>query len=338
MSEIRIGVLGLGFMGATHIRAYGKAREDGLPCRLVGVCDRDEQRLTGRATEAGNIDTGGGELLFDPKDVGCFTDYDEMLARGDVDLVSVCTHTETHVPMAIRALEAGKHVLVEKPVATSLAEVERLASAAEKAGKVCMPGHCMRFWPGWDMIREWIRDGRYGAVRSAVFRRAGAAPGWSSFYADAARSGGALFDLHVHDTDFVNSCFGVPDEVVSAGHTNHVTTVYRYESGPAHVVAEGAWDVSPTYPFRIFCEIAFERATAVWDLWREPLFEVFGADGAEAIELSEATGYEQEIARLIAALRDGEPSPISMRDAVLTTRILEAERRSLAGGGAVVKV
>jgi predicted dehydrogenase len=142
----------------------------------------------------------------------------------------------------------------------------------------------------------------------------------------------------VHDTDFVNSCFGVPDEVVSAGHTNHVTTVYRYESGPAHVVAEGAWDVSPTYPFRIFCEIAFERATAVWDLWREPLFEVFGADGAEAIELSEATGYEQEIARLIAALRDGEPSPISMRDAVLTTRILEAERRSLAGGGAVVKV
>lgn len=325
-------------MGATHTRAYDAARNSGLACRLVAVCDRDEARLSGHPTDAGNIDTGGGDLFFDPDRVACFTDYDEMLSRDDIDLISVCTHTETHVPMAIKALEAGKHVLVEKPVATSLAEVEKLAEAGERAGKVCMPGHCMRFWPGWDLIRQWVVDGRYGGVRSAVFRRAGAAPGWSSFYADPARSGGALFDLHVHDTDFVNYCFGLPDEVVSTGHTNHLTTLYRYGSGPAHVVAEGGWDVSPAYPFRIFCEVAFENATAVWDLWRDPLFEVFASNGSEAVTLPETTGYEQEIARLITALRDGEPSPISMQDAVQTTRILEAERRSLEDGGAVVRV
>ena len=338
MSEIRVGVLGLGFMGATHIRAYDTARKGGLPCRLAAVCDRDEARLSGRPTDAGNIDTGGGDLLFDPQEVACFTDYDKMLSRTDIDLVSICTHTETHVPMAIKALEAGKHVLVEKPVATSLAEVEELSEVAQRLGRCCMPGHCMRFWPGWDMIRDWVRNGRYGAVRSAVFRRAGAAPGWSSFYADPARSGGALFDLHIHDTDFVSYCFGTPDSVVSTGHTNHLTTLYRYSGGPGHIVAEGAWDVSPTYPFRIFCEVVFEEATVVWDLWRDPMFEVFTSNGAERVPLADATGYEREIARLVAALRDGGALPISMKDAVLTTRILEAERLSLEGGGTIVKV
>src|SRR4029453_5583634 len=90
-----------------------------------------------------------------------------------------------------------------------------------------------------------------------------APPAWSpAFYGDPARSGGALFDLHVHDADLVRWLFGAPGAVTSTGTLDHVTTLYRYADGPAHVVAEGGWDHAGGFPFSMGYTVVFERATA----------------------------------------------------------------------------
>ena len=103
-------------------------------------------------------------------------------------------------------------------------------------------------------------DGNFGAVRSASFQRLTSRPVWSpEFYGDYGRSGGALIDLHIHDTDFVRWCFGEPDSVDTAGGLDHMTTLYRYPSGPSHVVAEGGWDPTPGFEFRMRFVVVFEH-------------------------------------------------------------------------------
>src|SRR6185295_16666128 len=96
---------------------------------------------------------------------------EELLARKDLDLVSICTWTDSHVDLALAALAAGKHVLVEKPIALR----ERPA-----ARTLCMPAMCMGFWPGWSLLHEAVADRRWGPVRSAVFRRHASRPAWAT--------------------------------------------------------------------------------------------------------------------------------------------------------------
>lgn len=333
---IGVGVLGLGFMGRAHLAAYRAAdeaasRNPALANRLVAVCDRHEERRRGIPSAAGNLKAGGeGERMFDPELVRGFERPEELLARPEVELVSICTPTPTHVELAIAALEAGKHVLVEKPVALRSDDVERLAAAARRARTLCMPAMCIRFWPAYAWLRARIASGELGRVESAVFRRLGRRPDWSSdFYADPSASGGALFDLHVHDVDFVRACFGSPAAVASTGSAAHVTTLYHYPRGPRHVVAEGGWDHSAGWAFRMGFTVVFERATADYESGRSEEL-VLVRDGArEPVPLEPITGYDGEVRHLLAAIASGSRElGATVEDALEHTRLLEAERRS----------
>lgn len=333
--EIGVGVIGLGFMGGTHLAAYRAAREAGFPNRLTAVCDADPDRRAGRGGTAGNMDTGSSELLFDPAEVSGYSEPEELFADPMVELVSICTPTDSHVDLAVRALAAGKHVLVEKPVALRAADVARLADAAGAAKTICMPAHCIRLWPAWRWVRDRIREGTYGPARSAVFRRHGSVPGWSTgFYDDEARSGGALVDLHIHDADFVVDCFGLPEAVTSAGDVHHVTTLYHYPDGPVHVVAEGGWDHAAGWPFRMSFTVVFEQATVDYLFPRDDELVVVRDGAVEPVEVAGTSGYDEEVRALLTAIAAGERTgPVTCADALATARLLEAERASLASGG-----
>jgi predicted dehydrogenase len=162
-AEIGVGVIGLGFMGRAHVGCYAAAARAGLPCKLVAVCDADEAKLTGDGPVSGNLETGAkAERLFDPREVRAYRRAEELLADPHVGLVSICTHTDYHVDLASRRCNAGKHVLVEKPVALRSADVRRLADAARSAKTLCMPAMCIRFWPGWDWLHARVKDGALG--------------------------------------------------------------------------------------------------------------------------------------------------------------------------------
>lgn len=338
MSTLGVGVIGLGFMGATHVSAVQAAARSGLPCRLAAVCDGDRARLETGAPRTGNLPGDDGAPLFDPRDVRTFTDPEGLIADPSVDVVHVCTWTDTHVDLALRALRAGKHVLVEKPVSLRSAEVARLAEEARRAARICMPAMCMRWWPGWDWLKLRVDEARagrgaFGRVVSATFRRLGAAPAWAAFYADERRSGGALFDLHIHDVDFLIWCFGVPSAVAATGCMRHISTGYRFPGGPEHVVAEGAWSLTTTAGFRMHFQVCFEQAVAEFDITRPAPLMLHTEDASEPVVLHAGTGYLGEVAALIEAIAGGDVTALpSMEDAFAVTRVLEEERESLGDG------
>lgn len=329
-----VGIIGLGFMGRTHLKAYRRAAAAGFANRLVAVADADAERRQGRSAGPGNLEREAcDERLFAPEEVRGHADPAELLADPEVDVVSICTPTASHVPLAMAALAAGKHVLVEKPLALTAAAARPLLAAVERADAVCMPAMCMRFWPAWAWLKERVDDGSFGAVRSAAFRRLGSRPTWAGFYADPAQSGGALLDLHIHDADFVQHLFGAPQRVEAAGSLDHVTCLYRYQAGPAHVVAEGGWDHADGFPFRMRYTVVFDRATADFDLGRAPELLLFRGGRGEQVQLpanhdgTPLDGYDLEIRHFLAAVSDRRtPLAATIPQAVELLEMLDGVR------------
>lgn len=337
-APIGVGVIGMGFMGATHARAYVAAAAAGSPCVLRAVCDRDADRRSGKASGAGNIRSGADDRpLFNPAEVSGYSNAADLLADPAIDLVSICTHTDTHVDLAIRALDAGKHVLVEKPVGLRSEEVARLVERAGRTGRLCVPAMCMRHWPGWTDLARLIASGEHGRVVHARFERLGAPPAWAAdFYRDEARCGAAVFDLHVHDADFAMSLFGRPASVSSIGDSRHIATQMRYPGGPA-VTTEGGWLNDPSYSFRMAFTVEFERAVAVYDSSRGPAMTLHAGGQARPVDLPELTGYDLQaraVVRAIAAGGDASGLPTTA-EALAVTRLIEAERASAEAGSAV---
>ncbi len=335
MSETGVGVIGLGFMGRTHVGAYLRANDAGYRNRLVAVCDADPDRRAGRPSRGGNIETMGGTAggtvpTFDPAAVRAYETPDALLADGDVQLVSICTPTVSHAELAEKALAAGKHVLLEKPIALTLSDAERLAAAARDAKTLCMPAMCMRFWPAWKWLKDRVKDDTYGEARSAVFRRLGTRPAWADFYSSAETCGGALLDLHIHDADFIRWTFGTPDEVVSTGSLDHVTTLYRYKAGPAHVVAEGGWDHTDGFPFRMQFTVVFEYATIDYEFGRVPDLQLVQVGSIRPIPVEPIDGYDGEVRHLLDAIRAGKRElRVKLDDAVKVMGMLEDEKAGL---------
>jgi len=130
---------------------------------------------------------------------------------------------------------------------------------------------CLRFWPEWSAAKAAVASGSYGRVLSARFRRVAQAPGWGhGHFLNAADSGGALLDLHIHDVDFIRFCFGHPSRVFSRGHTrvsggiDHVVSQYD-TAGGAVISAEGSWAMTPGFGFCMAYTVVFERATLDYD-------------------------------------------------------------------------
>jgi len=331
---IGIGIIGFGVVGRTHAAAYAEAARAGFGCRVVAIHSRSLGRA-GADTSA-NLAELGGDTGLDP-DVRIAASVDELLNDPRVRLVSICTHTDTHVELALRALDAGKHVLVEKPVALSADAIRPLTEAAARAGTLCMPARCMRFWPGWDWLRDRILAGDFGEVRAAMFERTGLPPTWGRhFYEDFSKSGGGLHDLHVHDVDFIRWCFGHPAAVSSVGSLRRVVTQYRYPAGPRIVTADGGWVAVPGAPFRMRYRVEFEDAIADFRHDREHPLLLTRNGETEPVPLPDRSAYAGQAMHLLSAIREGRRDILAtVAEAEAVARILEAERRSAETGDVV---
>jgi predicted dehydrogenase len=329
---IGVGIIGLGFMGRTHLRAYADAHAAGFANRLVAVADQKEDRRRGAGAAAGNLAAAAAsETLFDPALVRGYADAEALLRDPEIGLVSICTPTDSHVEIAMAALAAKKHVLVEKPVGVDAATIKPLvALARRRKSLLCMPALCIRFWPAYAWLAQRIKDAAFGKVASAVFQRLGAHPGWSAFYRDPKASGGALVDLHLHDADFIRYALGEPSAVTSTGSLDHVTTLYHYDGGPKHVVAEGGWDHSEGFAFRMRFIVVFEHATVDFDFGRPDQLVLAQNGVSQPVALEPLAGYDVEIRYLLAAIRDKKRDLLAtVESAYRTARLLDAERQSL---------
>jgi predicted dehydrogenase len=331
--ELGVGVIGYGVMGRTHAAAYAEAARAGIACRVRAVFTQADPAVAATGNLAA-MSAGPGL-----EDAIVTDDIDALLADDRIDVVSICTPTDTHVGIALAALAEGKHVLVEKPVALEAASIDQLAASAAAAGRWCLPAMCMRFWPAWTWLYERVRNGSLGAVRAAAFVRVGNPPSWSAdFYQDLSRSGGALHDLHVHDVDFLHWCFGVPDAVTSSGSVRHVASLYHFEDGPAPVTAEAGWFAAEGFGFRMGYRILFDEAWAAFDLGATPELRLTHRNETTGIEVGGVSAYEAEVRHFLRVVRGDEAPRVTLHDAAVAARIIATEARSAAAGGARIAV
>jgi len=131
--------------------------------------------------------------------------FEEVLENSSVDIVDICTPTFTHRELAVRALEAGKHILCEKPVALTLEDARAMNGAAKKSGRKFMVGHVVRFFPQYIRVKELAAAGDVGEIVMAKLHRGGSfsSHGIDNWFADIAKSGGVFVDLSIHDFDFL---------------------------------------------------------------------------------------------------------------------------------------
>lgn len=220
-NPLRIALIGTGFMGRMHAQAWRTAhRFFDLPLEpeLTVVVGRDADRTARAARTLGAAEQS--------------TDWSEVIGRADVDLVDICTPGDTHAAIAVAALEAGLHVLCEKPLANDVAEAERMAQAAGRAldrGVVSMCGFSDRRTPALALARRLVAEGRIGQVRHA---RAQYLRDWLSdpdapftWRLDSNRAGsGALGDIGAHSIDTAQWLTGDHIEGVSATMRTFVDT------------------------------------------------------------------------------------------------------------------
>src|SRR6516165_10764010 len=163
---IRIGIVGIGFMGMIHYLAATRLRG----ARVTAICTRDAKKRAGdwRGIR-GNFGPAGTKM-----DLGKIKRYEkleDLCADPDIDLIDICTPTDRHPDMARMALRAGKHVLVEKAIALTRKDADAMLQAASRAGKLLMVAHVLPFTPEFAFAAEAVRAGTYGHLLGGHFKR-----------------------------------------------------------------------------------------------------------------------------------------------------------------------
>jgi predicted dehydrogenase len=291
-----VAVVGAGRMGRAHAAAWAAV---GVPV-LWAVSPRRRPELP--AAPAARWATDLGEALADPA----------------VTMVSVCTPTPSHADLAIRALEAGRSVLLEKPIALTLAEAQRVAEVAARAPGLLMVAHVVRFFPGYAALAARVANGSVGRPRLVRAARMSGRPVGYDWLDDEERSGGMLVDFAIHDLDQANAYLGRPVAVTSvpaggAGFGVPTATTVEYAGGGVAQVLSVS-DLPEGQPF-----------TAA--------LEVVGDAGLDAAEPGAGDAFAEQARYFLACVEDGVPpqrAPVAA--AVDALRLALAARESARTG------
>jgi predicted dehydrogenase len=326
---IKVGIIGAGFMGTVHSRVYA-----GIPdIQVTYIVDTHLERAKELAQEVGGRATSKAEEVF--KD-------------DSVAIVDICLPTPLHSKYVIDGLEAGKHVVVEKPLALTLEESDQILAAVRKTDKFLMVAHVLRFWPEYLAIRDVLNSGEVGAPIYAVAQRLSNYPQWATWFQDPKQSGGVILDLSIHDLDMMNWLFGRPKQVYArgvqteSGDWGYVITQVDY--GSLIAVVECSYNMPLNYPFTTGLRILFEKGVL------EYFFRAGGASFEQGkpihylalhemgkpnqtVHYDEGDGFEREITYFVNCVRSGQaPTQVTPQQAHLAVKTALLARRSLEEG------
>jgi predicted dehydrogenase len=249
---ITLAILGAGFMGGAHAANF-KAMADRV--RVKSVASRTADRAAKVA------ETVGAEPS---------TDLDAVVADPEIDAVDVCLPTPLHRDWTEKALAAGKHVFLEKPIALSLDDADAIVRAAAASDRAFMVGLVLRFWPEYVELQRRVTAGELGRPLAVSTARLSPPIDWNDWMADRAQSGGTAVDMLVHDFDQMNWLLGSPARVFArepqAGHL-HVLVEYAGADG----IAEGSVAMPRSYPFSSNIRVLCEAGTAEYAFSAAPV-------------------------------------------------------------------
>ena len=295
-----VAIVGAGRMGQAHASAW--ARND-IPV-LWAVSPRRRPELT------------------DAPDARWATSLGEALEDPAVTIVSICTPTPSHAELAIEALEAGRSVLLEKPIALTVEDALLVAEAASRARGTLMVAHVVRFFPGYASLAQRVASGSVGRVRAVRASRISDAPVGYDWLADEERSGGMLVDFAIHDIDQANALLGRAIAVTSVrlaggGFGAPVATTIEYEGGGVAQLLSVS-DLPLGQPF-------------------QSSLEVVGDGGVDAAAPEAADAFAAQARYFVECIESGvAPSRAPVAAAVEALRVALAARESARTGRRVV--
>jgi UDP-N-acetylglucosamine 3-dehydrogenase len=324
--EIRIGLIGAGRMGAYHAETWERIAEG----RLVAISEPNETVARARIGR---------------RPIEWFADYRELLERADIDAVCICAPSELHAQIGLDAIAAGKHVFVEKPIATTLEDGLRMAAAAHLADVKLVVGHVERFNPAVRKLAELIADGRIGRVFRAHATRVGPLP-------PQIRDTGVALDLATHDLDLmqfvlgsdITSIYAEGSRCVHPSHEDIITCLLRFgEDGPhglldvnwltpekrreMTVIGEGGM-LSASY---ITQDVWFVESSGAPNAWSELALVRGDSEGAAVrFALPRVEPLQAELQAFARCVLDDAAEPVSAQDGCRALAAALAVRDSAA--------
>lgn len=309
MKSLGIGVIGLGAIGGKHVSMLKNLRE----ANIIGVSDLNQDLVN--KTIAGTTIQG-------------YTDYRQLLAHPDLEAVIIATPDHLHKDITIEAAQAGKHVLVEKPIATTVEDGEAMIAAAKQANVKLMVGFTLRFVPHYVQARELIQSGKLGKIVSVYSRR-------MNVITQSDRLGGRIGVLHflgIHDFDLLHWLLGVePDQVYSAESTsvekrypqeNETFNTFKFKDGTL-VCAHIGWNLTTAHPggrdFKL--TVIGDKGSLDIDLASQGLmmYSEFGSKFP-----STAPGLDVEDKAFIDCVLDDKPVPATGEDGITALKMVLA--------------
>jgi len=339
--KMKIGIIGSGTIGSVHADAYKKVAD----ADLVALCDILPDRLAEKAKRH------GVPLQY--------PDYHELLANPDIEGVSICVPNRLHAPIAIDAFKAGKHVMLEKPMAMSAAQGEAICAARDAAGKTLQMGMVRRQGADAEVVKKAIDDGRLGdiyQIRIRLIRRRGI-PGMGGWFTTKNESGGGgLIDIGVHFFDLAMWATGLwnPTRVSARTYAKFGSPMQDYHyismwAGPPNYA--GTFDVDDYAAgfvrFGDQATLSFEVAWAA-NANDEQMLEILGTKGGlkvggDTVLLTEvdnmladiklnfdnkADGFAKELTKFVAAAKgQGEPAATG-EQGVVAMKLIDAIYKS----------
>jgi predicted dehydrogenase len=323
---MKVGIVGVGFMGTTHAAAWAET-----PAEIAGFAAETNQ-------EAGAI---AGQY-----DAQVYSSLEEMLPH--VDAVDICSPTHLHYEMALQAAAAGKHIVCEKPLARTTHQAQRIVQACRQSGVQLLVAHVVRFFPEYALARAAVAEGQIGTPGIIRLHRGSYRPKKpvGNWFLDEVKSGGILMDLMIHDYDYARWIAGDVETVAARRVTEtHIEApvdyglvILSHRSGALSHIS-GAWAYPPP-TFRTRLEIAGDRGLIEFDSdgtapIQNLILKKGGADAPDVALPSSPVSespYTKQIKEFYAALADGKPARVSAADGLAAVQIAEAALESARTG------
>jgi predicted dehydrogenase len=272
---------------------------------LVAIVDPDISLIEKNIdAKGGNFSTGN----IDKKDLASIHKYsslDECLNSEDLDAISICVHTNLHYELTRKALLHGKHVFLEKPFCLDIKEGEELISLAENKKKILMVGHVVRFMPPYQKLKQWIDSKEFGELKFLSLSRFTGLPAWGQWKEKHVKgtSGGALFDLVIHDIDFAGYVLGLPSEIKCSylpgefSKHDYISAMWSYKNKNVHVKIEGGLTFHSNFPFQAGYMAQFEKASVLYTSLKGEVIVIADDQSVKEVPAGDAgSGYYNEIA------------------------------------------
>ena len=304
MRKINVGVIGVGAMGYNHARVYYRLEE----ANLVAVSDVSERTLN---------------KVCEKYDAKGYSDYEDLLKDPEIEVVSVCVPTTHHHDVVMKAIEYGKHVLVEKPIAFSLEEAEEMIGAAKEKGVILGTGHVERFNPAVQKAKELIENDVIGDVVSASAKRVGPFP-------PRIKDVGVCIDLAIHDLDVMYYLFNEDVEQVY-GTMSSILDKTDFEDHAEIMVsftnATGILEVNWLTPYKRR-EIEITGTDGIISVdYIEQSIEVFGKF-AQDINIKHEEPLKEELKSFLEAVDEGKDPVITGEDGLNALKMVIAASKS----------